>query len=151
METASCCMEHRYGTRVKLNLRVQLQTPAQDLHHARILDASISGVLIETRIPLPLLSAVALRPLLAEEDAPWLEACVVRTDGGRAGLEWLEPEMDAVRALLFMQDTIPQCITHLREGEVRARARSGPAAPRRSTRANDARHGGSALPRSPAE
>jgi hypothetical protein len=74
-------------------------------------NASLSGAFVRTRIRPPLLSRVALRPLNSAGD--WLEACVVRHDALGVGLEWLDPGLRAVSALLALgRDAPPVAATH---------------------------------------
>jgi hypothetical protein len=60
----------------------------------------LSGAFIRTRSRPPLMSRVAVRPLNAASE--WLEASVVRHDATGVGLEWLDPGLRSVSALLVL-------------------------------------------------
>lgn len=101
-------MDHRCGTRFTLSLAVELETTDQPCVAGRMVVASVTGALIETRLRPPPLSPVLLRPLVSEFPAFEIEAYVVRvTDRGLA-LEWLDPACEAVRALLPAQAAPPR-------------------------------------------
>ncbi|MET0280142.1 MAG: PilZ domain-containing protein [Steroidobacteraceae bacterium] len=98
-------MEHRWGNRMELHAPAVLQTPTGSIAHARVRNASISGAFVETLLQLPLLSRVQLRPDC--ETGEWLEACVVRVESDGAALEWLDPPLQAVSALLALRGAPP--------------------------------------------
>ena len=91
-------MEHRWGTRITLNAPAELKTPDGLSAVGSVRNASLSGAFVETRATLPLLARVSLRPLAAGSE--WLDACVVRVENRGVALEWLEPGLQAVAALL---------------------------------------------------
>jgi hypothetical protein len=90
-------MEHRVGTRVKVETRSQLRSADGLVCDAVVRNASLSGAFMETGARLPLLSRVAVRPVAKDE---WLEACVVRQDDRGLAVEWLDHGVHAVHALL---------------------------------------------------
>jgi hypothetical protein len=76
-------MEHRWGMRVSLDAPVLLVPAAGSETFGRILNASISGALIETPLALPVHTALSVQFRNFE-----LAACVTRTEPGRLGVEW---------------------------------------------------------------
>jgi hypothetical protein len=93
-------MDHRCGTRFSLSLAVELR-PADGIGTpARLVVASVTGALVETRLDLPLLCPVLVRPLGCVDPALEIEAYVVRTTERGVALEWEDPACAAVLALL---------------------------------------------------
>lgn len=90
-------MEHRVGTRVKLDTRAELRA-AGTVREAVVRNASLTGAFLESHVRLPLLSRVEIRTAGTGEE--WLEACVIRIDGDGMGLEWLDSGVHTVQALL---------------------------------------------------
>jgi hypothetical protein len=76
-------MEHRWGVRVGLDAPVLLVHGAGTETFGRILNASISGALIETPLALPVHATLNVQFRNFE-----LAACVTRTEHGRLGVEW---------------------------------------------------------------
>jgi hypothetical protein len=101
MNLNSNFMEHRWGTRVELDVPAELLTPDGASADAAIKNASLSGAFVETTAKLPLLSRVSLN-LRAPMDE-WLDACVVRVEDEGLALEWLDPGSRLVPALLAMR------------------------------------------------
>ena len=95
-------MEHRLGTRVRLDATATLRVADGTTMHAVVIDASLSGALVQIPLQLPLLSRVRLRASAASPE--WMEACVVRRTRGGVGLEWLEPGEPAVCELLALRE-----------------------------------------------
>jgi hypothetical protein len=54
---------------------------------------------------LPRLSRIAVRPV--GTDGEWLQACIVRTDFRGYGVEWMEPGLRAISALLALRRDVP--------------------------------------------
>jgi hypothetical protein len=105
MSASIQAMEHRWGNRMELHAPALVQTPTGSIAHGSVRNASISGAFVETLLQLPLLSRVLLRP---DCDAgEWLEACVVRVETDGAALEWLDPPLQAVSALLALRSNPP--------------------------------------------
>lgn len=104
-------IDHRWGDRVALDAPAEFRT-AQGLSlDGLISNASLSGAYIRTRSRPPLLSCVAVRPLNATGE--WLEACVIRHDAAGVGLEWLDPGLRSVSALLAMGRDVPNAAPRL--------------------------------------
>jgi hypothetical protein len=93
-------MEHRRGTRVELDAPAELTTAEGVCTDGRVRNASLSGAFVETSARATLLSRIALRPLVA--GGSWLDACVVRVEPTGLALEWLEPGLHPVSALLAL-------------------------------------------------
>lgn len=96
MNASTRYMEHRWGTRVELDAPAELATAEGVCTDGRVRNASLSGAFVETSAKVPLLSRVALRPLVT--GASWLDACVVRVEADGLALEWLEPGLHPVSA-----------------------------------------------------
>ncbi len=94
-------MEHRWGTRVALDAPCELKSSDGLSAIGSVRNASLSGAFVDTRVTLPLLARVSLRPL--SPDGEWLEGCVVRVEPKGIALEWLEPGLQAVASLLAMR------------------------------------------------
>lgn len=107
MNASTQYMEHRWGTRVELDAPAELATAEGVCTDGRVRDASLSGAFVETTARVPLLSRIALRPLAT--GGSWLDACVVRVAADGLALEWLEPGLHPVSALLALrrQDGLP--------------------------------------------
>jgi hypothetical protein len=81
----------RFGSRVGLNLAVQLSVDATRVGLGTIRNASISGALIETALDLPLHTNLLVTLAIPGEEMPaprLLAACVVRIDPAGVGIEW---------------------------------------------------------------
>lgn len=94
-------MEHRWGTRIELNAPAELWTAEGVTSEACVRNASLSGAFVETTVRVPLLSRIALRALARNGD--WLDACVVRVEPAGLALEWLDPGLHSVSALLALR------------------------------------------------
>jgi hypothetical protein len=101
MNVNSDFMEHRWGTRIELDVPVELLTTDGLSADAAVKNASLSGAFVETTAKLPLLSRVSVN-LHAPKDE-WLDACVVRVEDDGLALEWLDPGSRLVPALLSMR------------------------------------------------
>jgi hypothetical protein len=98
-------MEHRWGIRVELGAVVELRSAENWSATAVVRDASLSGAFIETDAqPLPL-SRVSLR--MVARTGEWLEGCVVRVQDGGFAIEWLDPGIQALAALLSLRRDAP--------------------------------------------
>jgi hypothetical protein len=109
MSTNPLYMEHRWGTRVELFTPVDVATAAGRSFRAMVRNASLSGALVETPTRLPVLSRIVLKPHVL--GTVWMEACVVRTEGrglGGFAVEWLEPVLRSVSALLALRGMGPE-------------------------------------------
>jgi hypothetical protein len=102
MNTNMLYMEHRWGTRVDLFTPAAVVTPSGRSFKALVRNASLSGAFVETFVRLVPLSRIVLKP--AVPGADWMEACVVRNEPRGVGVEWLEPALRSVSALLASRD-----------------------------------------------
>lgn len=103
MNASTRYMEHRWGTRVDLDAPAELTTAEGVCSDGRVVNASLSGAFVETRAKVPVLSRITLRPLIT--GGSWLDACVVRVETHGLALEWLEPGLHPVSALLALRRT----------------------------------------------
>lgn len=94
-------MEHRWGNRVALDAPVQIRTAHGVSAAASVRNASVSGAFVDTSVKLPLLGRVLLRPIT--DSGEWLDACVVRVEQDGVAVEWLDPALHAVSALLALR------------------------------------------------
>jgi hypothetical protein len=101
MNVDSDFMEHRWGTRIDLDVPAELLTADGLSADAAVKNASLSGAFVETTAKLPLLSRVSVN-LRAPKDER-LDACVVRVEDDGLALEWLDPGSRLVPALLSMR------------------------------------------------
>jgi hypothetical protein len=99
--TSSQYMEHRWGTRVPLEARAELWTAEGVSGFGMVRNASLSGAWVETRLKFRPLARVAVQPM--DRPGEWLDACVVRVDADGVGIEWLDPGLHAVSALLSLR------------------------------------------------
>ncbi len=106
-------MEHRWGTRVEMNVPAELKTTAGWSVAASVTNASISGAFVETREKLPLLSRVSVYLVGAAEEL--LDAWVVRLENTGMALEWLDPGSRTVPALLSLRHSsvMPASASHV--------------------------------------
>ena len=109
-------MEHRWGTRVDLDVPADLLTPDGLSIPAWVRNASLSGAFVETGVGFPVLSRLSLRPLVGVNT--WLDACVVRVANDGLGIEWLEPGLHAVASLLALRRNETGSYTPVRLGNV---------------------------------
>ncbi|HWL61295.1 MAG TPA: hypothetical protein VNQ32_00710 [Steroidobacteraceae bacterium] len=103
-------MEHRWGTRVELDAPAELATAEGVCTGGRVRNASLSGAFVQTTAKVTLLSRIALRPLVT--GGSWLDACVVRVEPTGLALEWLEPGLHPVSALLALGRPNPPPLSH---------------------------------------
>jgi hypothetical protein len=94
-------MEHRWGTRVDLDVPAELRTADGRSAEGFVRNASVSGAFVETGAKLPLLSRISVS-VPARRDEP-IDACVVRIEDRGLALEWLDPGSRMVPALLSMR------------------------------------------------
>jgi hypothetical protein len=94
-------MEHRWGTRIDLDAPAELWTTEGIADDAWIRNASLSGAFVETTARVPLLSRIAIRA--AARPGEWLDSCVVRVEASGLALEWLDPGLHQVSALLALR------------------------------------------------
>lgn len=84
----------------------QLKTADGVLLHVAILDANLSGALLETMLRLPVLGHVFIRPLHAAA-AQWRSARVIKSARGQIAVEWLRPGVDADGTRTFTRPPLP--------------------------------------------
>jgi hypothetical protein len=94
-------IEHRWGTRVTLEAPAWLRTAQGSPVDVVLGNASLSGAYVRTALRPPLHSCVLVRMVGGTSD--WLDACVVRHDAAGLGLEWIEPGVRSVSALLALR------------------------------------------------
>jgi hypothetical protein len=97
-QTENQGMEHRWGTRIRLDAPAEVSTADGEIIPAIAINASLSGAYVRTQASAPVLSRLWLRTRQGSGD--WLATCVVRHGRDGMGLEWLDPGMQAVRAML---------------------------------------------------
>ena len=96
-------MEHRWGTRVSLDLPVHISLHNGDSAVGVLRDASVSGAFIETPLRLPVCAQLGVVLLVGEgaaRRAVHLHACVTRSARDGLGLEWRDMASPPVLALL---------------------------------------------------
>ena len=89
-EPAIARMEHRWGRRLPCRARVRLSAGSELAGSGRLRNVSMSGALLETALPLPLYSRIAVAVLGEHSEYAERIAIVVRREPGCAGVEWLE-------------------------------------------------------------
>lgn len=101
MSVDSEYMEHRWGTRVELDVPAELQAADGRSAKGLVRNASVSGAFVETGTRLPLLSRLTVNLLWRGGEG--LDACVVRVEDRGMALEWLDPGSRLVPTLLSMR------------------------------------------------
>lgn len=119
-------MDHRWGTRLPLDVPAELRLADGTVLQVLLMNASISGAFMYTSTAIPLLSRVALRP--AATAAPlshgpwlqtsWIEAYVTRDDPAGLGLEWIDPDLQSVCALLALSTRYITSLQHFATKEL---------------------------------
>ena len=104
-------MEHRWGQRIATDVPVNLVGAPAAIGVGRILNASVTGALVQTRLPLRLLSLVYIE---TAESMSYLGpigrlvGCVIRRGAGVIGIEWCDADADEVlRLLAALRDDAP--------------------------------------------
>jgi hypothetical protein len=95
-------VEHRWGTRLELDLPVTLRTEGSAVM-GFIRNASISGALIETRARLAPLSPITVMIRIATRGREYhldLAACVARCDRDAIAVEWRDMACEGLVDLL---------------------------------------------------
>lgn len=90
LQAAHADMEHRWGNRRRCRARACISAGVGIAGRGRLRNISMSGAFLETSLPLPLYSQVAVA-MLREDDSKHLVefmATVVRTEPGGVGIEW---------------------------------------------------------------
>jgi len=86
-------MEHRWGSRIPVDIAVRISARPSTIGVGRILDLSMSGAWIRARPTLPVLSRVIViidSTPTRKHDATSLGAYVTRTSREGFGIEWYE-------------------------------------------------------------
>jgi hypothetical protein len=85
-------MDHRWGRRQPTDIAVRFAANAGVTGNGRVLNISLTGAYLETRVPLRLLSLVYLEPDTpsGEDIRRCIAASVVRQDALGVGLEWCD-------------------------------------------------------------
>jgi hypothetical protein len=95
-------MEHRWGVRRPCRARVCVSAGAAIAGVGRLVNVSMSGALLETALPLPLFSQIAVAVLRADgcKHAVELMATVVRIANDGVGIEWCESAEGSICQLM---------------------------------------------------
>lgn len=99
-----------------------LQAPAElimadgDFEAVSVRDASLSGAFVETRRLLGAMTCVSLCPM--GRTGEWLDGFVVRVGHGGYGIEWLDPGLHPVSALLSLRPVVPGVVARPEAGNV---------------------------------
>jgi hypothetical protein len=129
-------LEHRWGQRIATDVPVTLVGAPAAIGVGRILDASVTGALVQTRLSLTPLSLVYIE---TAESVSYLGPIgrlvgyVVRRGAGAIGIEWCDADADAVlRLLAALRDDAPLRSAHF----ARSTASSASEIPRENSRNN---------------
>lgn len=98
-------MEHRWGTRIELAARAELWTAEGVSGYGIVGNASLSGAWVQTKLKIAPLARVAVQPM--DRPGEWLDGCVVRVESDGFAVEWLDPGLHAVSALLSLRRAVP--------------------------------------------
>ena len=95
-------MEHRWGVRRACRARVHVSAGAGVTGTARLRNISMSGAFLETTLPLPLFSPVAIAVLndCGSRHLVEFSATVIRAEPGGVGVEWCETADGSICGLL---------------------------------------------------
>lgn len=105
MSEARHGMEHRWGTRVRVQAPAAVRDSTGLFATATVRNASLSGAFLETTVRFPLLSRVSVKAVARYGE--WLHGCVVRTEDDGFAVEWLDPDLHAVAALMGVRRNLP--------------------------------------------
>ncbi len=98
-------MDHRWGHRASVYLRVEVLANSQPARMGRLRDVSISGAYVSTAAPPSLLARVRITwDSTAGVEPVGLEGYVVRTSSDGFAVEWMEiapPRMEALTRTLL--------------------------------------------------
>jgi hypothetical protein len=86
-------VEHRWGRRTVVDLPVRLVLSPGIVVWGRVRNVSMTGALVHSAQPLPAGALVSIEPMsgIGPRSLEALEATVIWTRDGGAGLEWCEP------------------------------------------------------------
>lgn len=99
-------MEHRWGTRSKLDIPARVQCGPEGLLFGTLRDASVSGAFFSTAAQMPLLASVYVQ-LGAQSQTPRVEAYVIRRARDGFGLEWADLAPTVIVRLLACRSAVP--------------------------------------------
>ena len=95
-------IDHRWGVRKSINLKVQLICQLGAIAPGWLTDVSLSGAFVRTELAIPALSTVRI-VVVDRLSAGWrsvdLSAYVARCDGGGLGLEWWNLNAETLQRL----------------------------------------------------
>jgi hypothetical protein len=105
-------MEHRWGHRKSTDVAVRFVALPATIGTGRVINVSLTGAFMETRVQLRLLSLVYLEPFVAVGDDDLMSrlvASVVRQTPFGVGLEWCDSTASAkaytrLNAVPYMRD-----------------------------------------------
>jgi hypothetical protein len=86
-------MDHRWGSRVLIDLPVRISTRRYSATLGRLSDVSVSGALVSINLDARVLCRIQLTLILPHRpggDAPIIEAYVARKQAGGLGIEWCD-------------------------------------------------------------
>ena len=107
-------MEHRWGQRIVTDVPVSVIGAPAAIGVGRILNVSTTGVLVQTRLHLPLLSLVYLETPSYLGPIGQLAGCIVRHGASEIGIEWCDADSDTVLQLLTaLRDDRPLKSAHV--------------------------------------
>lgn len=111
-------MEHRCGTRYKVDLAVYARAHAGVVSSVGWLrDVSLTGGFLETALPAQPLAHISLRLIDADGQlGPRLEGQVVRRASNGLGIEWSEYATELIRALSRSADRDRYTVTSAASG-----------------------------------
>jgi PilZ domain len=96
-------MEHRWGERIPMSLKVRLVSRPGAIGSGRLRDVSLSGAFVQTDLKLPVFTHVAIEFKLNQGNVNEIQevaACVARRVDDGLGVEWCEFAPQVIRDLL---------------------------------------------------
>jgi hypothetical protein len=98
-------MDHRWGQRQAANIAVHVAATSGRTGAARVVNVSLTGAYLETRVPLRLHALVYLAPSSRGNSAGGnkrIAANVIRHDAFGVGLEWCQPLTKGAHIVLLL-------------------------------------------------
>jgi hypothetical protein len=98
-------MDHRWGQRQATNIAVHVAATSGKTGAARLVNVSLTGAYLETRVPLRRHALVYVAPSSRDNAAGGnkrIAANVIRHDAGGVGLEWCQPLSKGVHIVLLL-------------------------------------------------
>jgi PilZ domain len=94
-------MEHRWGNRVAIDLRVQMFVDPASTAWGKLRDISVSGGFLETELRVAALSTLRMTvPARGTRGARAVRAIVVRSGDDGVGVEWFDGDYETVAQLI---------------------------------------------------